>query len=207
MKPHNVFHPHRRCTRSHRTLNQPLVLGCVPQTTRPGWQENVCSASPTPSTQAVAHLAVHVSPFCNCVKFSGPKMCKRLSLDSHKKISGTSTKWLYPDTQLTVQISPTNLLEQPSLLSGVTHTPSSRARASAPRPLLKELVVAHCSLSCYKEVARLRTPWNDFGFLQLTTFTLARQSLSSFQWRSCPHRGHGSFCLSLSSLALRSSED
>ena len=49
MKPHNVFHPHCRCTRSHRTLNQPLVLGCVPQTTRPGWQENVCSVSPTPS--------------------------------------------------------------------------------------------------------------------------------------------------------------
>ena len=79
------------------------------------------------------------------VKFSGPKMGKRLSLDSHKKISGKSTKLLYPNTQLTMQLEQSSLV--PSTVSGVTHTPSSRARASAPRELLKELVVAHCSLS------------------------------------------------------------
>ena len=47
-----------------------------------------------------------------------------------------------------------------------THTPSSRARASTPRPLPKELGVAHCSLSCGGEVARHRRNWNDFGILQ-----------------------------------------
>ena len=165
VKLHNVFHPQCRCTRSQRTLTQPLVpdepdkssqTGCVPDTTPPGWQENVCSASPTPSTQPGAHLVVHVSPVRDCAKFSVPKMCKRLLSDSHKKICGTFSKWLYPDTQLTAQISPTNFLEQsslvPSTVSGVTHTPSPRVRASAPRALLKELVVAHCSLSCDKRL-------------------------------------------------------
>ena len=41
---------------------------------------------------------------------------------------------------------------------------------------------------------------------QLTTFTLAEHSLSSFQWPSCPHRAHGNVCSSLPSWALRSSD-
>ena len=129
--------------------------GCVPDTTPSGSQENVCSVSPTPSAEPSAHLAVPVSPVRNCVspqslttessklgtqehtsathvKFSGPKMCKRLSLNTHKKICGKSTELLCRDTLLTVQSSPTNLLEQFSLVPGVIHTPSSRARPKAP---------------------------------------------------------------------------
>ena len=67
------------------------------------------------------------------------------------------------------------------------------------------------SLPCDKKVV-IGNGWgSSFTGLsvssQLTTFTLAGHPLSSFQWPSCPHRAHGSFCLSLSSLALRSSDD
>ena len=65
-----------------------LQTGCVPGTTPPGWQENVGCVSPTPSTWPGAPRAVLVSPFRNCVRYSGLKMCKRLSLDSQKKICG-----------------------------------------------------------------------------------------------------------------------
>ena len=130
---------------------------------------------------------------------------KRPSVDSHK-ICRNSTELISPDRQLTVQSSPTNLLEQSSLIPGVIHTPSSSARKGT-------LTIAQGACGCTLfSLARQRgrpalRKLNDFGFLQSTAFTLGGQSLSSFQWPSCPRRAHGSFCLSLSSWALRPSND
>ena len=67
--------------------------GRVPDTTPSGWQENICSVSPTPSTEPGAHLAV---PLVACpqlrvaaiIRNAREILYKRLSLDSHKKICG-----------------------------------------------------------------------------------------------------------------------
>ena len=62
-------------------------------------------------------------------------------------------------------------------------------------------VVAHRSLSCDKKVETGNggDSWVTCSSVssQLTTFTLAGQSLSSFQWPGRPHFARGSLCLSL----------
>ena len=55
-----------------------------------------------------------------------PEDVRKILVDSRAKVGGKYTEWLPSDAQLTVPSSPTNLLEQSSLVSstvsGVTHT-------------------------------------------------------------------------------------
>ena len=108
-------------------------------------------------TSDTAHLAVPVSPVRNCVKFSGPKMCKRLSLDSQKKICGKSTELLCPDAQLTVQSLSTNLLEPSPLVSSTGFW---------------------CDTDAFIDGSRLH-----FGWAIIIVFSMARLP-KSFNWRS-----------------------
>ena len=80
--------------------------------------------------------------------------------------------------------------------------PRVRAHAVSITPL----VVAPRSLPCDKKVANgsgggssvtCSSVSSQLISSQLTNFTLAGQSLSSFQWSSCSHFAHGSLCLSL----------
>ena len=98
---------------------------------------------------------------------------------SHKKICGTPTKWLNPDTQLTVPISPTNLPEEFSWVLGVTHTLAQGA--------------CGCTLLSLSRVMKRLPGFEEIGMI----------SASSNRQRSL---WPGSFCLSLSSCDLQMTE-
>ena len=148
------------------------------------------------------HLAVHVSPVRNSVspqslttelsefgtqehtsathvEFSGPKIVHRVAVPRH-----TTDR-----AELAYQLAGAIPLV-PSTVSGVTHTPSLRTRALAPRALLKELVVAHWSLPCDKEVARLRRNWNDFCFLPIDSLHFGPATIIIFSNGPVAHISH-----------------
>ena len=108
------------------------------------------------------------SPVRNCVKFSAPKLCKRLSLDSHKKICGKSTELLCPDAQLTVQSLSTNLLEQSPLVSSTGFWCDTDAFIDGSRPHFGWAIIIVFSMS------RLPKSFNWRFLLQLVKPTPLR---------------------------------
>ena len=163
MKPRIFFHPHCHCTCPRCSLNQPWVLDIAQARSQAMFLTPYHLAGKRTFARYLLHRVpsparswLCVSPPCNCVSpqslttelsnfstleptsathvnFSGPKMCERFSLDSRTKICDKYTEWLPSDAQLTVQSSPTNLLEQsslvPSTVSGVSHTHVHRGLA------------------------------------------------------------------------------
>ena len=143
--------------------NKGAQTGCVPNASPSGLQENGCSVSPTPKPGAL--LAVHVSPACNCARFSGPNRFKRLSIDSHKKICGTSTKCLYPDPQQTVPISATYRRTSPLSLVGHTRLLQGLAQRH----------LDHCSRSLWLHtvLSRKRLPgFEEIGMISASSIRL-----------------------------------